>query len=227
MHLGEWRGLRVGLESGPGGTEAFVRLFALWSDASRTPPQEPLAPRAPQRLLVAPQPLDGEVRWSTFDTDAGLAAALADRRLEAYVGSPYAAALALSYGSGQVSRSLADGGENHVLAALPTVLITRRDGPDARAETLLRQLVTAIGHASHELAGPDGAPLAAEALPERDRLHLGLAHRLMSPDATSTAFAAGARLTEEPFRRYLELSAMAGARTGLSAGALTTSRFSG
>ncbi len=228
MHLGEWRGLRVGVQSGSGGTEAFVRLVALWSDASRTAPQPAFAPRAPQRQLAGSAALDGEVRWSAFDTDAGLAAALADRRLEGFLGRSYAGALAVSHGSGTVAQRLAEGGENHVLSALPTVLVTRREGLDVRAEALLRQMVAAVARAAGELAGPEGAQAAGVALPEKDQLRLALALRLMSPNAAATAFATDARLTEEPVRRYAELSAMAGmARMGPSAGALTTSRFIG
>lgn len=227
IHLGEWRGLRVGVESGPDGTEAFVRMYAAWSDASRVPPQERLGPRAPMREIASSHAVDGETRWAAYETDEGLAAALADRRLEAFVGRAFAAAQTLSYGSGQLGRGLAEGRENHVLAALPTVLVTRRSGHAAAEEGLLRQLVRAVGRAADELIAHDGMRAAAVALPEKDSLHLRLAHGLMSPDATASAFAGGGRLGAEAVSRYVELAAMTGVRLDVNAGAATTVRFSG
>ena len=225
IHLGEWRGLRVGVESGPDGTEAFVRLFAAWS--SQPGQRTALEPRAPQRELAAAHGLGGEARWAAYETDEGLAAALADRRLEAFVGRAYAAAQALSYGSGQVAQSLATGGENHILAALPTVLVTRRDGSSAGDEQVLRRLLVGMGRAVEQLTGPDGKQAAMSALPEKDALHLSLAHGLFSPNVASTAYASGARLPAEAAARYVALSIMTGARLDVSVGALTTTRFSG
>lgn len=227
IYLGEWRGLRVGVESGADGTEAFARLAALWGNAARVPPQEPFAPRAPQRELAAASRVEGEARWEAFETDAALAAALADQRIEAFIGRPYAAAQSVAYGAGQVTRSLATGDESQVLAALPTVLVARRDMSGEGEGALIRRLLSAVGRAGTELSGAGGGQAAAEALPERDSLRLTIAQRLMASDSTTGAYAPDARLDEEAVRRYLELSAMAGARVGLNAGALITNRFSG
>ena len=227
IHLGEWRGLRVGVERGPDGSEAFVRLFAAWSGASRAPGQPPVEPRPPPRELGAAHALDGETRWASFETEEGLAAALTDRRLEAFVGRAYAAAQTLSYGSGRLAQPLADSGETHALAALPAVLVTRRLGHSTAEGSLLRELLTALGRAVGELTGPAGSAAAAQALPEKDTLHLGVAHGLFSPNAAASAYAPGAQLPADVVSRYVELSAMTGVRLDVNVGAATTTRFSG
>jgi hypothetical protein len=227
VHLGEWRGLRVGVERGPDGSEAFVRLFAAWSNASRWVAQPALAPRPPQRELAAGYALDGEARWSALDTEEALAAALTDRRLEAFIGRAYAAAQTVSYGAGQIARPLADSGENHVLGALPAVLVTRRSGHRAAEEALLKQLLRGVERAGAELTGATGKESALVALPEKDALHLSVAHGLFSPDVVSTAYAADARLPADVVSRYVELSAMTGTRLDVNLGAATTTRFSG
>ena len=218
LHLGDWRGLRVGVESGPDGTEAFVRLFAMWSG---------VAPRAPAREVAMGHQVDGETRWAGFETDEGLAAALADRRLEAFVGRAYAAAQTVSYGSGRVVSSLADGGGAHVLEALPTLVVTRTSGLSANNERLLTQIHGALGRAVDDLTGASGREAAALALPEKDSLHRSLAHGLISPSVASGAYAQGARLGREAVARYVELSTMTGARLDVNVGAVTTTRFSG
>ncbi|HEU5316743.1 MAG TPA: hypothetical protein VFX49_11575 [Chloroflexota bacterium] len=226
IHLGEWRGLRMGVESGADGTESFVRLSGVWSEAT-----EGLGPRAPERAIAASDEVEGEVRWTELETDAALAAALADRRLEGFIGRPYAAAQALTYGSGQLGHSPAEGPERSVLEALPTVLVARRDVSSAGEVDLIRRIVQAAARGGRELTGSGGRRMAAEALPERDSLHLALAQRLMAADAATTAYALDGRLGEEPVRRYLELSATAWAgrvaRADASVGALITNRFSG
>lgn len=218
IHGGAWRGLRVGVESGPDGTEAFVRMFAAWSGAR---------PAGPRREVAALSAMDGETRWSAFETDEGLAAALADRRLEAFVGRAYAAAQTLSYGSGAVAPRPAAGDEEHVLAALPTVLVTRRGGLTSEEEGILRRLRAGIGAAVGELTGPDGKQAVMAALPEKDSLHVTLAHGLFTPSAAASAYAREGRLADGAAARYVELSAMAGARLDVNVGALTTTRFSG
>ena len=78
-----------------------------------------------------------------------------------------------------------------------------------------------------ELSGPAGKEAALLALPEKDALHLSVAHGLFSPDRASTAYAAGAQLPADVVPRYVELSAMTGTRLDVNVGAATTTRFSG
>ena len=227
IHLGEWRGLRVGVEGGADGSEAFARLATGLGMAGPGVLYTPPAPRLPQRELAAAQPLDAETRWATFETEEGLAAALTDRRLEGFIGRAYAAAQTLSYGSGRVVSEFVGPDEATVMSALPTVLVTRRDGLSSTDEEVTRQIIGAVGRAVEELTGPAGKEALTVALPERDSLFLTLAHGLFSPSQELGAYAAGARLGADSVERYVGLSAITGARVDINPGVVTTTRFSG
>ena len=217
IHLGEWRGQRIGLESGPNGTEAFIRFVSLWGERTARPTP---------RQIAALEPLSGEAQWTAFETGEALTAALADHRVEAFMGRPYAVAQTLTLGSGMLAQSYAAEGESHVLGALPTILVAHRDR--LSIQPVLGPLVQACARAATELSGSDAANAAMRALPERDGLHISMAARLMSRGAVpNSAFAVDGKLPPDAIERYVTLSASAGRTLGLNAGALATTRFSG
>ncbi|HET7771533.1 MAG TPA: hypothetical protein VFN74_22365, partial [Chloroflexota bacterium] len=222
-----WRGLRVGVEGGADGSEAFARLSTGLGMAGPGVLYTPPAPRLPQRELAATQPLDAETRWATFETEEGLAAALTDRRLESFIGRAYAAAQTLSYGSGRVAPGFVGPDETTVMSALPTVLVTRREGLSSADEGMIRQVIGGVGRAVEELTGPTSKEALSVALPERDSLFLAVAHGLFSPSRELGAYAAGARLGADAVARYVGLSAITGVRLDVNPGAVTTTRFSG
>ncbi len=223
---GDWRGMRLGVEGGPGGTERFVRFHALAQGVQPTPAG---------RRLLATDPASGEPRWLAFETPEALVAALKDNRLDAFVGPPFAAAQTITLGGAVVATNFLEVPEAAETAgALPTVLVAHRDslhdgGTQSAVQALLRQVVQGCARAAADLAGPEAPASVIKALPERDPLHVTLAVRLASPSPGASAFAAGGKLAEENVRRYLELSAMAGRApaAGVSAGSLSSTRFSG
>ena len=227
---GAWRGVRVGVEAGDAGTEAFARAIHLLTGSAGSPPE---------RALLAPDPVAVEPRWVAHLTGEALVAALADNRIDAFFGGSLSAAQVMTLGVGSVATNFADarpldGSYNEemsdVASAFCTVLVCHRDAVEgARAPAkLLAPLVPACTRAGQALSGPAGAETIARALPERDALHLQLALRLTAPAPEPSSYALDGRLPAGAIERYLALSAMAGRPlAGVNAGALTTTRFSG
>jgi len=217
IHLGDWRGQRIGLESGPNGTEAFIRFVSLRGQRNARPTP---------RQLISLEPLSGEARWKAFETSEALTAALADHRVEAFIGRPYAVAQTLTLGSGLLAQTFAGEAESPILTALPTILVAHRDR--LSIQPILAPLVSACARAASEFSGASVGDAAMRAMPDRDGLHISLAARLMSGGAVpSGAFAADGKLPLDAIERYVTLSASAGRTLGLNPGTLATTRFSG
>jgi hypothetical protein len=218
---GAWHGLRVGVERGAGGTETFVRLFAL---------DRGLTPAPPGRALLAPDPAAGEPRWAAFETGEALVAALKDDRLDAFVGRAYAAAQVSTLGGGDTAANYAAGGSaGDVAAVFATLLVAHQEAVahETAASRRLARLVPACARAARELSGVQGEVVLRRALPEQDALHLELARRLAAPSPETSSFALDGRLPPGAIERYLALVSLAGRARPLSAAGLTSARFTG
>jgi hypothetical protein len=206
---GGWRAVRLGLQAGSGGTEQALRFLLLAHGAA------PLE-------RAATDPLFGEPRLLTYSTAEALVAALKDGRIHAFLGSSLAAAQATLLGGTELLANFSDGSAApDVTEPLCTVLIARPDragagaGPGGPPAPFPRQLITACARAAAELSGPDGPSLIAEAIPERDPLHLATALRLAAPAPDRSVFALDGQVPREAFPRLLELYALAGHRFDL------------
>ena len=127
---GSWRGARVGVTTGSGGSETLMRFWWL-ADAPGLSgePGEPgeSGEPGPGVDYLERDPWRGEPRWIGFSTGEGLVAALKDGRIWAFLG-PSGAGQALLLGTAEVLANVSDGSAaGTASAALPVVLATRRD----------------------------------------------------------------------------------------------------
>jgi ABC-type nitrate/sulfonate/bicarbonate transport system substrate-binding protein len=221
---GEWRGARMGVTTGSGGSEILVRLWwlARFGEAGLAGglPGEEGVPGAGTAGYLERDPWRGEPRWIGFSTAEGLVAALKDGRVWAFAGPSLAAAQAALLGAGEVLANLSDGSTaGEASAALPVVLAARRDRVQG-GEPLLGAIVEACARAGAALSGRDGVGLALRALPERDPLALRRAWALDAPQggvSPAGLFSTDGRLPPEALPRYLALAARAGAALTLDA----------
>lgn len=215
---GSWRGARVGVTTGSGGSETLMRFWWL-ADA----PDLSGGPGGPGPGVdyLGRDPWRGEPRWIGFSTGEGLVAALKDGRIWAFLGPSGAAAQALLLGTAEVLANVSDGSAaGTASAALPVVLATRRDRLGA-AHPLIPGLAAACARSAVALAAADGATLAAQAVPEQDALARQQALRLdASPAAGGGLYSPDGRLAAEAVERYLDLAARAGAGLQLTAATL-------
>lgn len=198
--------MRVGVESGGDGTASFAQSLSLERSQS------------------------GHPQWIAFPTSEALVAALADHRVEAYFGRPYATAHSAALGSAVVVENFATGERFEPQArAFSTVMAARRDriASDARLHRLLGLLVPACARAATFLSSDAGPDLAATLLPDRDGLALRAATRLAAPSQQTSSFAQDARLSREAVEAYLELAALAGTPLNVDARTLVLDRYSG
>lgn len=238
---GGWRGLTCGVQTGADGTERAMRFLLLAHDASPASSAQnlPAAPHlrtasgdAPPAVMGPNSRLatgSGEPRWLGYGAGEGLVAALKDRRIDAFLGRSMAAAQATMLGGSEITANVSDGSVlPEVAGALCTVLIARRDhleAADASSQRLLAALVGGCARAATALAGPSGAALALNALPERDPLHLVAALRLDAPSAAASVYAAGARIAPDALQQLVELTARAGRPFTADVSSLSTTRF--
>ena len=205
---GTWKDARVGVETGGDGTASFAQSLVLGSGFSRR--QEP--------------------QWIALPTSEALVAALADNRVEAYFGRPYATAHSVSLGNVVVAENFAAGERFEPQArAFSTVVVARRDRTlrDDRVHRLHSLLVPACAHAATVLSSDAGPDLAVALLPDRDGLALRMATRLAAPSPTTSCFAQDARLSTEAVEAYLELAALAGTPLKVDVRTLVLDRYSG
>jgi hypothetical protein len=224
---GEWRGARVGLTTGSGGSEALMRLW--WLAGAGAGP----APRSATTSL-ARDPWHGEPRWLGFGTGEALVAALKDGRIWAFLGPSGAAAQALLLGTAEVVANVSSGGAAGLASrALPVVLAARRDRL-AGGQPLLEGLPGACARAGAALASSGGPALVAGVLAEQDALTRQWALRLDvpapeggdpgggNPDGGGSLFSPDGRLPPDAVARYLELISLAGATPAVDVATLVS-----
>ncbi|HEV2121395.1 MAG TPA: ABC transporter substrate-binding protein [Chloroflexota bacterium] len=205
---GTRKDVRVGVETGGDGTASFAHSLVLGSSLSRS--QEP--------------------QWIAFPTSEALVAALADNRVEAYFGRPYATAHSASLGNVVIAENFAAGERFEPQArAFSTVVVTRRDRApnDDRVHHLLSLLMPACARAATVLSSDAGPDLAVALLPDRDGLALRMATRLAAPSPATSCFAQDAQLSIEAAEAYLELAALAGTPLNVDVRTLVLDRYSG
>jgi ABC-type nitrate/sulfonate/bicarbonate transport system substrate-binding protein len=221
---GDWRGARVGLTTGSGGSETLMRL---WWLAGAGPATASLATTFLER-----DPWHGEPRWLGFGTGEALVAALKDGRIWAFLGPSGAAAQALLLGTAEVVANVSAGGAGEAASgALPVVLVARRDRL-AAGHPSLQGLPGACARAGAALATPDGPALVARVLAEQDALTRQRALRLDvpppdgagggDPGGGESLFSPDGLLPPEAVARYLELVGPAGAPPAVDVAGLVT-----
>ena len=201
---GAWRGLRLGTQTGD--VERFVR--ALWLASGR-------ATRVTTPPYIPTDPLAGEPRYSDFQTDEALVAALRDGRVDGVCGSAIAAAQSTVLGESHVVASFSTGEvAPDIAAAHAVVLVAHRDAAAAPARRqTLAQIVAACAHAANELAGTSGVATLKRALPDRDLLHLSLALAADSPEPHRSVYALDGQFQAGTLETLAELRARAGRRS--------------
>ena len=219
---GEWRGARMGVTTGSGGSEALVRFWWLTRLCERSA-RRPRAWRRDGRLPRA-RPLAG-----------GAAVDRVQHRRGAGGGPQGRAGVGLRgavHGGGAGRPAGCGGGAGERLRRLGGAGGER--GPSGGAGRAAGAGTGGRSFAGGRSWGPapgpgrpsaarDGGALAARALPERDPLALRRAWALDVPqggDSLPALYSADGRLPPEAVGRYLELAARAGAALTLDATAL-------
>jgi ABC-type nitrate/sulfonate/bicarbonate transport system substrate-binding protein len=221
---GDWRGVRVGVETGSDGTEALARFLLLTRETRQTGGNRSVA------LESVHDPVAGEPRWIEHPTGEALVAALADGRIDAFLGRPYATAHAMTLGGTVMVGNLASGEQfGEISRAFCTVLVAHRDRLQSGARTaeLLTMLVPACAQAAVHLSGTEGAALATRLFPERDGLAVHLATQLSSPPPATSSYATDGRVPLGAVESYVELTALAGNPLTVDSRSLVAERYSG